>query len=349
MPERVSDIGEFGLIRRISSLLNNEGIRSEGVTVGIGDDTASFLPRSGYEVLVTCDCMVEGRHYLPGKIRPYDLGRRAMTLNISDIGAMGGRPLYALVSLGLKPEMLVRDVEEMYRGFLVELKPFGASVIGGNLTTSGNGMFIDVTLVGEVEQGKAVRRSGARPGDAILVTGYPGQAAAGLLLLLRTPDDSKILDHPLVKIYNTPSHRAPLGEAIAKAGCVTAMIDTSDGFLGDLGHICEESGAGAELYEEKLPVSESLREASLVLHRDPYDFVLSDSDDYELVITCRPQDVALLQSVANRCCPVPLTEVGRTKHGALEITLLLPGGERRPVKISGWDHFRPSKNSGSEV
>ncbi len=344
MPERVSDIGEFGLIRRIGSLLNKEGVRSEQVTLGIGDDTASFLPRSGYEVLITCDCMVEGRHFLSGKIRPYDLGRRAMTLNISDIGAMGGRPLYALVSLGLRPEILVLDVEEMYRGFLAELNPLGASIIGGNLTTSGDGMFIDITLTGEVEQGKAVRRSGAKPGDAILVTGYPGQAAAGLQLLLRMPDDSKILVHPLVKIYNTPSHRAQLGEAIAKAGCPTAMIDTSDGFLGDLGHICEESGVGAELFKEKLPLSEALREAALVLHRDPYDFFLGDSDDYELVITCRPQNVALLRSIAARCCPVPLTEVGRITDGSLGITLLLPGGERHPVELSGWDHFRLAKD-----
>lgn len=345
MPDRVSDIGEFGLIRRISNLLNKEGVRSERVTLGIGDDTASFLPRSGYEVLVTCDCMVEGRHYLPGKISPYDLGRRAMTLNISDIGAMGGRPLYALVSLGLKPEISVRDVEEMYRGFLVELNPLAASIIGGNLTTSGNGMFIDITLVGEVEQGKKVCRSGAKPGDAILVTGYPGQAAAGLQLLLRAPDDLKILGHPLVKIYNIPSHRARLGEAIGKAGCATAMIDTSDGFLGDLGHICEESGVGAELFREKLPVSEALREAALMLHRDPYDFFLGDSDDYELVITCGPQDVALLHSIADRCCPVPLTEVGKITKGDREITLLLPEGDRRPVKLSGWDHFRFSKES----
>jgi thiamine-monophosphate kinase len=345
MPERVSDIGEFGLIRRISSLLDKEGIRSERVTVGIGDDTASFLPRSGYEVLVTCDCMVEGRHYLPGKISPHDLGRRAMTLNISDIGAMGGRPLYALVSLGLKAEIFVQDVEEMYRGFLVELNPLGASIIGGNLTSSGNGMFIDITLVGEVEQGKGVRRSGAKPGDAILVTGYPGQAAAGLQLLLRASDDSNILGHPLVKIYNTPSHRAQLGEAIAKAGPATAMIDTSDGFLGDLGHICEESGVGAELVKEKLPVSEALREAALMLHRDPYDLFLGESDDYELVITCRPKDVTLLRSIAARCCPVPLTEVGKITEGAREITLLLPEGGRRTVKLSGWDHFRLARDS----
>ena len=151
MSERIMDIGEFVLIRRVSDLLNREGRQSEQVTLGIGDDTASFLPRPGYELLVTCDCLVEGRHYLTGRIDPLDLGRRAMTLNISDIGAMGGKPLYALISLGLKGDMLVQDIEEMYRGFLLELNPFGASIIGGNLTRSGNGMFIDITLIGEVE------------------------------------------------------------------------------------------------------------------------------------------------------------------------------------------------------
>ena len=345
MAERVIDIGEFGLIRRIGDLVNKEGIRSERVTLGIGDDTASFVPRPGYELLATCDCMVEGRHYLPGKISPLDLGRRAMTLNISDIGAMGGRPLYALISLGLKGDILVQDVEEMYRGFLVELNPFGASIIGGNLTKSGNGTFIDITLIGEVEQGKGVRRSGARPGDVIFVTGYPGQAAAGLLLLLRGPDGTKILGHPLVKIYNTPSHRARVGEAVAKTGHATAMIDTSDGFLGDLGHICEASGVGAELFKEKLPVSDDLREAALALDQDPYDLFLGDSDDYELVITCRPPDATPLRSVIIQCCPVLLTEVGRITDEAGKITLLLPDGGRRPVKVSGWDHFRLTNDS----
>ena len=343
-PEKVGDIGEFGLIRRVSDLLNSEGVRSERVVLGIGDDTASFLPRPGYELLVTCDCMVEGRHYLPGRISPLNLGRRAMTSNISDIGAMGGRPLYALISLGLKTDLLVQDIEEMYRGFLLELNPFGASIVGGNLTKSGNGVFIDITLIGEVEQGKAVRRSGAKPGDAIFVTGFPGQAAAGLQLVLLEKDDSKIMMHPLVKIYNTPSHRARLGEAIARAGCATSMIDISDGLLGDLGHICEESRVGAELFKERLPVSEDLRAAARMLNRDPYDFLFGDSDDYELVITCRAQDVELLRSVTADGA-VPLAEVGRITDAAYEISLLFPEGSRRPLKPSGWDHFRLAGDS----
>jgi thiamine-monophosphate kinase len=340
MSEKVSDIGEFGLIGRINDLLKKEGIRSERVTLGIGDDTASFLPRPGYELLVTCDCMVEKRHYLPRYISPRDLGRRAMALNISDIGAMGGRPLYALISLGLKAEILVADIEEMYRGFLAELNPFGASIIGGNLTKSGNGMFIDITLIGEVEQGKGVRRSGAKPGDAILITGYPGQSAAGLHLLLHAPEDSKLSGHPLVKIYNTPSHRAQLGEAIGRTGRATAMIDTSDGFLGDLGHICEESGVGAEVFKEEIPIHEDLREAAHTLRKDPYDFFLGESDDYELVITCEPRDVPLIRAIATQNGSVPLTEVGRITGAAREIILLTRGGGRRSLKPLSWDHFR---------
>ena len=343
MTERVGDIGEFGLIRRINELVKEEGIRSERVTLGIGDDTAAFLPRFGYELLITCDCIVEGRHYLPEFIRPLDLGRRAMVVNISDIGAMGGKPLYALISLGLKVETSVQDVEEIYRGFLLELNPFGASIIGGNITKSGDGIFIDITLIGEVEQGKAVRRSGARPGDVILVTGYPGQSAAGLQLLLRERDDSKIREHPLVKIYNTPSHRAQLGETIAQTGCVSALIDTSDGFLGDLGHICEESGVGAQLFKEKFPISDDLREAALRLRGDPYDFFLGESDDYELIITCRPEDVPRIRSTVSQCCSVLVTEVGRITDKAGEIFLFLPEGTKLPVKPSGWDHFRESE------
>ena len=338
--EKVSDIGEFGLIDRIGALIGRKGVSSERVILGMGDDTASFLPRPGYEILATCDSMVEGRHYLPGFFSSFDLGRRAMDSNISDVGAMGGRPLYALITLGLEADTAVHEVEELYRGFLAELAPFGASIIGGNVTRSGSGMFIDIFLIGEVEQGKSVRRRGARPGDAVLVTGCPGEAAAGLELLVHGPRDVPLSDHPLVRAFRTPSHRALVGEAVARTGRVTAMIDTSDGFLGDLGHILEASGVGAELFEEKIPVSGALREGALMLGRDPLAFFLGESDDYELIMTCDPLHAAFLGGVAARCCSAPLTEVGRITAGS-GITLCLSGGGRRALEATRWDHFRP--------
>ena len=339
MPETLGDVGEFGLIDRIAALLETEGQCADGVTLGIGDDAASFRPKPGYDLLVTCDCAVEGRHWLPQYITAMDLGRRCMTLNISDIGAMGGHPRYALVSLGLRDDTPVQDVEAMYRGFLAELTPFGASIIGGNLTNSEGGIFIDITLIGEVESGRAVRRSTARAGDAILVTGYPGQAAAGLKLLLHVRDPEDLKGHPLVKAYNRPSHRAWEGEAVARTGCATAMIDTSDGFVGDLGHICTESGLGAELIQGHLPLSEDLRRAAEALGLDPHEMVLRDSDDYELIMTCSPAHVDQICSTVARTYDGPVSRVGRMTDSAGEIRLVRPDGSQRRLTASGWNHF----------
>jgi thiamine-monophosphate kinase len=337
MAETLKDVGEFGLIRRIDDLLKREGVQAAGVSLGIGDDAASFKTRSGYEVLVTCDCVVEGRHFLSRHISPMDLGCRSMMLNVSDIGAMGGYPLYALISLGLKNETLVKDIENMYRGFLSELNPFGASIIGGNLTKSGNGIFIDITLIGEVEEGRAVRRSGARPGDKILVTGYPGHSAAGLQLLLQSLASE---EHPLIKAYNKPSHRAREGRAVALTGCATAMIDTSDGFLGDLGHICEGSRVGALLVQQKFPVSDEAREAAGILNKEPRDFFLGDSDDYQLIITCGAKDVERIRSSIALTYEGPVTEVGQVTAPEKGLRLLLPDGSEQTLSAKGWNHFR---------
>jgi thiamine-monophosphate kinase len=343
MPERIGDIGEFGLIHRIEKLLDIEGVRSPEVTLSIGDDTACFRPNPGYALLVTCDSVVEGRHYLAAHITPLDLGHRAMALNISDIGAMGGRPRYALVSLGLKGDTPVRDVEEMYRGFVAELNPFGASIIGGNITKSEGGAFIDITLIGEVEETKMVRRSTARPGDVVLITGYPGQATAGLQMLLHGKGDQRLKDN-LLKVYNRPSHRAREGAAIAQSGYATAMIDTSDGFLGDLGHICEESHVGADLIQERLPMSESLKQAALVLGCDPYDLMLHDSDDYELIVTCPAAHVASIRSAVAKTYDGPVSEVGTITDKPGTLAIVRPDGSRQTLMAKGWDHFA---NSGT--
>jgi len=340
MPKTISDIGEFGLIDRIHKLIQEEGTKTPGITLSIGDDTAAITPREGYELLVTCDCLVEGRHYLPDFINSTDLGRRAMVVNISDIGAMGGLPLYSLVSLGLREDTLITDVESMYHGFLQELNPFKASIIGGNITKTEGANFVDITLMGEVEQGKLMLRSSAETGDAILVTGYPGQAFAGLQLLQRSQSPQDVQNHPLVKAYNIPKHRAREGHAIANSGFAKAMIDTSDGLLADLGHICEESGVGAEIFQNQLPLSKALRQESAQMKIDPYDMVMSDSDDYELLYTCSVENIPHIRSVIASISDVPVSEIGRITEAKERIQLIHPDGSKRPVTPSGWNHFK---------
>ena len=340
MTESLADIGEFGLIERIQKLLQEIGVRTRGVTLGMGDDTACLSPRTGYELLITCDCLIEGRHYLPRHITPLDTGRRAMAVNVSDIGAMGGQPLYALISLGLKSETPVADVEDMYRGFAAELNPFGASIIGGNLTKSDNVAFVDITLIGEVRKENLMLRSSAQARDAILVTGYPGQAAAGLKLLQNARSNENLRAHPLVQEYNVPAHRAREGHAIARSQKAHAMIDTSDGFLADLGHICQESHVGALLIQENFPISDELKKAAVLLGMDPHSLFLGESDDYELIITCPPESVSHVRSVVQEVSQTPIHEVGVITDTDKDIQMKLPDGTKRPMSPHGWDHFK---------
>jgi thiamine-monophosphate kinase len=263
-----------------------------------------------------------------------------MALNISDIGAMGGMPRFAMVSLGLRGESPVPDVVDMYRGFLDELNPLEASVVGGNLTKSGDSAFIDITLLGEVEPAVRVNRNGARPGDAVLVTGHPGEAAAGLAMLLQGNCPEDPMGHPLVRAYLRPSHRAGEGRAIAKTGYATAMIDTSDGFLGDLGHICEASHVGAELWETGFPFSGELRQVAPALKQDPRELFLGESDDYELIITCSPDRVDHIREAVASVGAVLVAEVGRLTREEKEVILIRKDASREKLTPSGWDHFK---------
>ncbi|MFO8090433.1 MAG: thiamine-phosphate kinase [Desulfatiglandaceae bacterium] len=338
MGKNVGEIGEFGLIAKIREWLSAARDASRPAGPEIGDDCAVFMPPPGHEILLTCDTLVEGRHYLPSLIRPYDLGRRAMVQNISDIGAMGGLPLYALVSLGLRPETQVSEVEDMYSGFLSELSRLDASIIGGNITSVETGRFIDITVVGSVPQGRAVTRRGARPGDAVLVTGFPGESGAALRLFQANRRDDAVAGE-LSDSYLCPVHRALEGRAVADQGYAGAMIDTSDGMAADLGHICSESRVGARIYSENLPVRPCLRRAAELLNCEPVDLVLGTSDDYELLITCPPEHAGEVADTVSAVSGVPVALIG-TVTAENETIVLVTDSKEHILETPGWDHFR---------
>jgi thiamine-monophosphate kinase len=178
---RIDELGEFGLIDRIHRALPKPG---QDVLVGIGDDVAAFRPEAGRVWLATCDVQVEGAHFLREAMDPKDLGHKALAINLSDIASAGGRPRFALISLGLPKDLPVKYVDDLYKGLRAEAQEFGVDIIGGNISGSRLGFFIDIFLLGDILQENLLVRSGAKVGDQILVTGSLGDAAAGVAMLL---------------------------------------------------------------------------------------------------------------------------------------------------------------------
>ena len=253
---RVGQIGEFGLIGRISAMLAE---RAPGVVTGIGDDVA-VLDTSGPEyLLATCDIQVEGVHFTRDAMTPYQLGRKLVAINVSDIAAMGGDPRWALVSLAIPGDTEVAYVEELYRGMREQAALAGASIVGGNLSHMKSSIVLDLTLLGVIAPERLVLRSTARAGDAILLTGSPGESRAGLELI-RRPELalSPEIRQKLLEKHLCPQPRLAEGRLLARSGQVNAMIDVSDGVIADLSHICKSSGKGAEIVVAGLPVSRGL-------------------------------------------------------------------------------------------
>src|SRR5574337_187786 len=263
---RISTIGEFALIERIKSMLP----RPHDALLGIGDDCAALRPTAGTDLLLTTDLLVEGVDFTLQTITPFRLGRKAMGVNLSDIAAMGGLPRAALAVLAISPDGEIEFVDELYRGLQEEGARFGIEVVGGDLSASST-LTIGVTLVGEAKAGKAVTRSGAKPGERIWVTGRLGAAAAGLAALragyrLR---DNRIeapceLTSPLreaisqaIERHLCPIPRIQEGRALAEAGIASAMIDLSDGLASDLAHLCRESGVSATIREDRIPIDQA--------------------------------------------------------------------------------------------
>lgn len=334
---RIAEIGEFSLIERVQRLV---AIERPDIVVGIGDDVAVLGEEGDDLLLATVDSQVEEVHFLRARITPAQLGRRALAINVSDIAAMGGRPLYALVSLVLPNDLELAWVEDLYRGLRAEADRCGVALIGGNMARSPGGICIDVTVLGRVRREQLLLRSGARPGDQILVTGQLGDSAAGLRLLREAAPAPVAPEHAaLLERHLTPTPRLREAGIIAQARRATAMIDVSDGLSSDIGHICARSGVGVRLWAARLPISAAARAIAGAAGVLPWQMALSGGEDYELCFTAPPAAADELAAAIVRETGTPVTVVGEIVPVEEGRRLVLPDGTEVALEARGWEHF----------
>jgi len=327
-PGSVAEIGEFGLIERLASVVG-AGAPAD-LIVGIGDDAAAW--RVGDQILLaTTDTLVEEVHFLP-EFSPWaEVGWKVLAVNVSDIAAMGGEPLFALVTLALPLESEISFADELYEGLMDCAREYGVTVAGGDIVRAPQ-ISVTIALIGRAQMREGepllMRRDGARAGDVIAVTGTLGDSAAGLWRMRKgaTGEDA------LVRAHLRPLPRLAEAQEAARAG-VECAIDVSDGLLQDLGHVCEMSGLGAEIREESLPLSDDLRSA---YPEDAVALACSGGEDYELIIT---SDEDTVERVGEEISAA-LTVIGRITDSTEHRPRLLDrAGNELPVAVHGWDHL----------
>lgn len=344
--------GEFELIKRIKAQVKPNHPRA---ILGIGDD-AAILPRPSGTLLACIDMLVENIHFISGIISPWQLGWKALAVNISDIAAMGGTPLYALVSIGLNSKADDAYIHEIYEGLTTIGNRFGVEIVGGDTVRSPEATVIDVAVIGEAKN--PITRSGAKEGDLIAVTGHVGSSAAGLAWLLsKSREESRekpalevAYGEPesdraqppwaqeLIKAHLEPIPQVEAGQLLASTGMVTAMIDISDGVASEVNHIAEESRKGAIVYANSLPISKAALRAGAVLGHDPLDWALFGGEDYELIFTFRESGIEEVKQ-ALEVAKKELLVIGRICEKSKGVALLDRDGTYRELPPAGYNHF----------
>ncbi len=317
---------EKALIRRIRDrAAKRRGARPHG-GIGIGDDCAVVSIPRGHEALVTTDFSLENVHFKRDWHPPESVGHRCLTRGLSDIAAMGGEPVAVFLSLAI-PRGLTQDwVDGFLRGLLQLADEFEVSLAGGDTAESPGGIMADIVVLGSLPKGQAVLRSGARPGDRIYVTGELG-ASAATFNLLSGGEKLRSLDFAS---HFYPRPRVTVGRLLREKGLASAMIDISDGLSTDLGHICAESGVGAEIEIEAIPVArlgKATREAAL-------RFALHGGEDYELLFTAPAK-----KRVPSQISGVAVRPIGRVTRGR-KIIWWDKRGVKREYPLWGWEHFK---------
>ncbi len=334
----LAEIGEFGLIKRVR---RHFARNKESIVIGIGDDAAAVRVPNSRLLLLTSDLLIEDVHFNLSYSSFFQIGRKALTANISDIAAMGGIPLYTLVSLAIPKKYRVEDIEHLYKGMMDLSLRLNISLVGGDTSYSRKDFFLSVSLIGQVEEDIILRRSGAKVGDCIFVTGTLGDSAAGLELLkggLKPRARDKVLSY-LVRRHLEPDPRLREGRFIATNRLATSMIDISDGLAIDLHHICEESRVGAEIFEERIPISDKIKRARTHLRRNPLFYALGGGEDYELLFTA---DRRRKEEILRLCKKngFNVSYIGNIVSSKKGMTIIGPNGKRRKLEMMGYEHFK---------
>ena len=325
---RLDGLGEFGFLGRIWAQL---GAQAPGVILGSGDDAAVLFFGENLYLLLSTDAMVEGRHFRREWLTPEEIGKRAGLAALSDLAAMGGRARGLLASAALPPAMDAEDAEALVRGLDAAAQACGARLVGGDLAASPGPIFLDVVVAGETTA--YWPRSGAQPGDAVLVSGDLGRSAAALKLLEGGVSPAE-LPPALRERFVTPQPGFDLVAAIHPLGVVTAAIDISDGLLGDLAHVARAGGVEVSLEAEKVPIHEEAREAAARLGLDPIALALHSGEEYELAFTVPAEAVASVEEAVAQAGARPVTVIGRVLTGSGVRVEGAEGG-------GGFDHFSP--------
>jgi len=337
----LSKIGEFQLIQSIAPSWSRP---SSEIILGIGDDAAILRVPQGRQMVVSTDLLIEHIHFKRRYTTFYEIGYKAAVASLSDLAAMGAQPMALLVSVALPPTLTFQDWQKLYRGLSAACLTHQVRIVGGDTSSSPSPSFVSVTVLGTVKKGCALRRSGAKIGHGIYVSGTLGDASAGLDYLTRKKSrarDRSSLPQSvrhLVQRHFHPSPKIKLGTLLGIRHWASATIDISDGLSNDLGHICQQSRVGALIFAEHLPLSVALKNYAARKKIDSLKWVLHGGEDYELLFTVPPRYEKNVEHAAQRLS-IPITKIGFTIPPKLGIRLQDADGFVTPLSPGGYDHF----------
>ncbi|MBL8168039.1 MAG: thiamine-phosphate kinase [Acidobacteria bacterium] len=339
---------EFDFIKAIQQKAAAQS--AADLVLGIGDDAAVWREQAGRETLITVDLLVEDVDFKLAYAPPRWLGHKALAVSLSDIAAMGGAPKFALLTLAIPPTLTFQTSapatetfwQEFFAGYFSLAETYGVQLIGGDISSAPERLTIDSIVIGHCAAGRAVRRNGAKSGDAVFVTGSLGASAAGLKLLLNGARvgeaTNEAMSEAAIRTHLRPEPRVEFGRRLGELGLATAMLDVSDGLAQDLSHICADSSVGAILDFDAVPVAE---EVSVVTTNaaDAFALAVSGGEDFELLFTANTENEAALLMLADEC-RLRLTRIGEIVPADDTPAIQLRRANKlSPLSPRGYDHF----------